>query len=78
MRHVTANKGAVILFVIKRTPFTVLYIKLLSYEKIYVEVKQTSMRFSGTENESAFTICTSGTIACWIIGVPDKLLVFPF
>lgn len=47
-------------------------------KKIYVEVKQTSMRFSGTENESAFTICTSGTIACWIIGVPDKLLVFPF
>lgn len=68
MRHVTANKGVVILFVIKCTPFTVLYIKLLSYEKIYVEVKQTtgSMRFSGMENESILTVSTGGTIACWI------------
>lgn len=40
----TANIGAVILFVIKRTPFTVLYIEHLSYDKNYVnyEVKKDS------------------------------------
>lgn len=72
----TANKGALILFVIKRTPFSVLYIKLLSYYKIYVEVKQTGTQFGGAENESTLTVSTGGTNACCITGVADGILEF--